>query len=231
MGDHVSSQPPLVPLRAQGDHVRLAYERIQLFSAQWFFDKGPATWFPDKPGCDETTRELFRSRIGTVETNGLEDAALTVLADLQARLEAGGQREYGEAVRLAGARAAAVRALIHLHGEQQAKMRVREVAPLTICTGDRQRIRLAARSPRTLHPMLGKLGYSADGCGAVFSDNAVMSGNSMWPSFCPRCQSEHKKPGRTAERALKKKIRSARSTEYGAGFAISPDAGFVRRLP
>lgn len=187
----------------QGDQVGRAHEQVNRFAVQWFVDENPAKW------ANEFRAEM-QSVIGVVDCEGLDDAAMTVLRDVHNHLvDARSPLERPIALKLARARASAIRALIYVHGEKRAKELLVSVASLTICTGHAQRVRLKGSHPRKVDTLAGELQFSVQGCGAVFPESTVASGNSMWASFCPDCQSEKKKPGRDQGRRLQRRIQTA----------------------
>jgi hypothetical protein len=172
-----------------------ARERLQRFTTVLFVDAHPE----------------FRSLIDRdgVDDDGLERAAEEVLAAHHQRLlQLESPVELPLANKLARDRFQAITALIYKHGDKQAKetlLRITAGAPLTICMGDVCRIG-GVGDGQTVSTMLGEVRFAVKGCRTIFSDVVRTDGGRMWPGYCPRCRSAHRKPGRTQSRALRRRL-------------------------
>ena len=177
-----------------------SFERLERFALQWFADSRP------------DFSPLIREVVGPIRRDGLAAAAEDVLAAVQRELTARSSplaRHVAKA--LARVRFYAIMALIDQHGEKHAKQTLIRVAapnpPLTICMGHSFSIRGARQTPVTT--IFGEFSFCVQGCHSVFVESNVLSGNSMWAENCPDCRSGRKKPARTQERALKRRINAA----------------------
>jgi hypothetical protein len=183
-----------------------AHERLDRFAVEWFADQHPQ----------------FREPllIGSVQLDGLRDAATSVLSAIQQELLAqASPLETSIARLIARERFHAITALIYDVGEKEAKKLAVAVAglagPLTICTGNSYRIR-GAKQHKVTTWTFGDQQFVVKGCGAIFPDSRQTSGNSMWPGFCDDCRSDRRKPHRDQERAIRRRLDhlSATATTY-----------------
>lgn len=132
-------------------------------------------------------------------TKELGDSAELVLRGVQKELEQlASPVDYVVAQRLMHQRFQALRALIEVGidvhdrpGQKYAKEILLEVtgkSPLTICMGDRYRIRHGERDG--VMTRVGYLRFAVNGCLSIIAEDKRLTGGEMWAGLCDRCRNK-----------------------------------------
>jgi hypothetical protein len=222
---HVGISPPANPPLTTRDQTRVdAQARLQLFFTAWYV----AEVRNDLEDWPTDVADSFRAaRLDPA----LDESARFVLRAVQEDL-----RELDSPVDPQLARSVmrerlwAITALIDLDSHKRAKQFLLDVtggAPLTICLGDVCRVRSHRWEKKTVPTTVGELGFTVQGCRAIFPDAVRAEGGEMWPGLCPGCRNPHKKLPRDQGRALNRRVNALRrgegATIYEWSVTIPPD--------